>query len=130
MYILREQGDLVSQNPAMRTRFEKNLKEKCPYECERKFWDTEVISAEVEEKVATLFGADSKEISIIEFNHSNNKFVRTLSYESGLLVLVNRLGSVTGWLALIMLVILTARKLCRTRKRIRIRRQNAGEVVI
>ena len=96
-----------------------------------------------------MFGAESKEISIIEVNHSNNKFVRTLSYESGLLVLVNRLGnysmnhitddyariyagSVTGWLALIMIVILSARKLCTTRKRIRIRRQNAAasEVVI
>ena len=73
-------------------RFERNLKEKCPYECERKFWRAEVISSEVEQKVATLFGAEPEEISIIEFNHSNNKFVSTLSYESGLVVLVNRLG--------------------------------------
>ena len=67
MYILREQvcigvmsyvfsfyitqGDLVHQNPKIRSRFEANLKEKCPVECERKYWDAEVISAEVEEKV-------------------------------------------------------------------------------
>ena len=43
-------------------------------------------------QVASLFGAEKKEISIIEFNHSNNKFVTTMFYESGFLVLVNRLG--------------------------------------
>ena len=42
--------------------------------------------------MASLFGAEKKEISIIEFNHSNNKFVTTMFYESGFLVLVNRLG--------------------------------------
>ena len=46
-------------------------------------------------QVASLFGAEKKEISIIEFNHSNNKFVTTMFYESGFLVLVNRLGKVT-----------------------------------
>ena len=83
--------------------------EKCPYECELKYWRSEVISSEVEEKVslftvvnicsnnlilkvASLFGAEKKDISIIEFNHSNNKFVTTLFYESGFIVLVNRLG--------------------------------------
>ena len=39
-----------------------------------------------------MFGAEKKDISIIEFNHSNNKFVTTLFYESGFIVLVNRLG--------------------------------------
>ena len=51
MYILKEQGDLVVQNPAIRNKFERNLMEKCPYECERKYWRSEVISSEVEEKV-------------------------------------------------------------------------------
>ena len=51
MYILREQGDLVHQNPKIRSRFEANLKEKCPMECERKYWEADVISAEVEDKV-------------------------------------------------------------------------------
>lgn len=41
-----------------------------------------------------MFGADSKEISIVEFNHNNDKMVRTLQYESGLIVLMNRLGEV------------------------------------
>ena len=92
--------------------------EKCPYECELKYWRSEVISSEVEEKVslfivvnicsynlilkvASLFGAEKKDISIIEFNHSNNKFVTTLFYESGFIVLVNRLGKedckMSGW---------------------------------
>ena len=43
--------------------------------------------------MASLFGAEKKEISIIEFNRSNNKFVTTMFYESGFLVLVNRLGN-------------------------------------
>ena len=55
MYILKEQGDLVVQNPAIRTKFEKNLMEKCPYECELKYWRSEVISSEVEEKVDSQF---------------------------------------------------------------------------
>ena len=42
--------------------------------------------------MASLFGAEKKDISIIEFNHSNNKFVTTMFYESGFIVLVNRLG--------------------------------------
>ena len=54
MYILREQGDLVHQNPKIRSRFEANLKEKCPMECERKYWEADVISAEVEDKVGVL----------------------------------------------------------------------------
>ena len=55
MYILKEQGDLVVQNPAIRNKFERNLMEKCPYECERKYWRSEVISSEVEEKVFFIF---------------------------------------------------------------------------
>ena len=56
MYILKEQGDLVVQNPSIRTKFEKNLMEKCPYECEMKYWRSEVISSEVEEKVKYFRG--------------------------------------------------------------------------
>ena len=88
----KEQGDLVVQNPSIRNKFERNLMEKCPYECEQKYWRSEVISSEVEEKVASLFGAEKKDLSIIEFNHSNNKFVTTLFFESGFIVLINRLG--------------------------------------
>ena len=80
------------QNPSIRNKFERNLMEKCPYECEQKYWRSEVISSEVEEKVASLFGAEKKDLSIIEFNHSNNKFVTTLFFESGFIVLINRLG--------------------------------------
>ena len=89
----KEQGDLVVQNPSIRNKFERNLMEKCPYECEQKYWRSEVISSEVEEKVASLFGAEKKDLSIIEFNHSNNKFVTTLFFESGFIVLINRLGN-------------------------------------
>ena len=39
-----------------------------------------------------MFGAASKEISIVEFNHNNDKMVHTLQFESGLIVLINRLG--------------------------------------
>ena len=42
--------------------------------------------------MANLFGAASKEISIVEFNHNNDKMVHTLQFESGLIVLINRLG--------------------------------------
>ena len=48
----QEQGDLVVQNPSIRNKFERNLMEKCPYECELKYWRSEVISSEVEEKVS------------------------------------------------------------------------------
>ena len=51
MYILKEQGDLVVQNPDIRNKFERNLQEKCPYECELKYWKADVISSEVEGKV-------------------------------------------------------------------------------
>lgn len=130
MYILREQGDLVHQNPKIRSRFEANLKEKCPMECERKYWEADVISAEVEDKVANLFGADSKEISIVEFNHNNDKMVHTLQFESGLIVLINRLGSVAGWLALIMIAVLAARRLCSARKRVSIKRAGAKDEMV
>ena len=94
-----------------------------------------------------MFGAEKKDISIIEFNHSNNKFVTTLFYESGFIVLVNRLGkyfwirnifdkmtfpgTVTGWLALIMIIIITTKKLCKARKRVKIKKPaSVSEVVI
>ena len=51
-YVPQEQGDLVVQNPSIRNKFERNLMEKCPYECELKYWRSEVISSEVEEKVS------------------------------------------------------------------------------
>ena len=51
---IKEQGDLVVQNPDIRNKFEKNLQEKCPYECELKFWKADVISSEVEEKVENV----------------------------------------------------------------------------
>jgi len=96
-------------------------------ECERKYWEADVISAEVEDKVANLFGAASKEISIVEFNHNNDKMVHTLQFESGLIVLINRLGSVAGWLALIMMAVLAARRLCAARKRVSIKRPSAAK---
>ena len=123
--------------------------EKCPYECELKYWRSEVISSEVEEKVASLFGAEKKDISIIEFNHSNNKFVTTLFFESGFIVLINRLGiedivivvmsslclmfagTVTGWLSLIMIIVITSRKLCKARKRVKMKKPTDDtEIVI
>ena len=55
MYILKEQGDLVVQNPDIRNKFERNLQEKCPYECELKYWKADVISSEVEGKVAAAY---------------------------------------------------------------------------
>ena len=146
----KEQGDLVVQNPSIRNKFERNLMEKCPYECEQKYWRSEVISSEVEEKVASLFGAEKKDLSIIEFNHSNNKFVTTLFFESGFIVLINRLGNrldetslwnfkhrfmipgtVTGWLSLIMIIVITSRKLCKARKRVKMKKPTDDtEIVI
>ncbi|XP_023346442.1 uncharacterized protein LOC111715362 [Eurytemora carolleeae] len=130
MYILREQGDMVTQNPNIRERFQKNLREKCPLECERKYWEVNTISAEVENKVASLFGAEPEDISIVEFNHDQTNLVQSLQYQSGFIVLINRLGSVTGWLSLTILIILLGRKVCRKRKRIRIRRKNLNEIAI
>ena len=99
-------------------------------------------------QVASLFGAEKKDISIIEFNHSNNKFVTTMFFESGFIVLVNRLGNldsqmfdilnyinivlgtVTGWLSLIMIIIISAKRLCKARKRVKIKKQPVADVVI
>ncbi len=46
---------LFLQNPDIRSRFEKNLGEKCPLECEQKYWEVDLLSAEVEKKVNITF---------------------------------------------------------------------------
>jgi hypothetical protein len=47
--------NLFLQNPDIRSRFEKNLGEKCPLECEQKYWEVDLLSAEVEKKVNLAF---------------------------------------------------------------------------
>ena len=67
-------------------------------------------------------------------------------FESGFIVLVNRLGkiisskescdhenilgTVTGWLSLIMIIIISAKRLCKARKRVKIKKQPVADVVI
>jgi hypothetical protein len=50
---------LFLQNPDIRSRFEKNLGEKCPLECEQKYWEVDLLSAEVEKKVILAFSTST-----------------------------------------------------------------------
>ena len=43
-------------------------------------------------QVANLFGGVAEDISIVEFNHENDILVKSLQYQSGFTVLIDRLG--------------------------------------
>ena len=40
-----------------------------------------------------MFGAVAEDISIVEFNHDDVNMVQSLQYQSGFLVLIDRLGN-------------------------------------
>ena len=39
-------------------------------------------------------------------------------------------GTVTGWLSLILIVVISVKKLCKSRKRVKIKKQAVADVVI
>ena len=43
------------------------LREKCPLECERKYWEVNTISAEVENKVKKIKGLHGKDVLTIKW---------------------------------------------------------------
>ena len=45
-------------------------------------------------QVATLFGVSPEDISILEFNHATDNLLKTFQFQSGFLVLIDRLGMV------------------------------------
>ena len=43
-------------------------------------------------QVATLFGVSPEDISIVEFNHATDNLLKSFQFQSGFLVLIDRLG--------------------------------------
>ena len=58
MYILREQGALVTINQTMLHKFVSTITKHCPEECESQFFEPEVTAdAVIDDNTAQLFGA-------------------------------------------------------------------------
>ena len=119
MYILREQGYLVTANSTLLNRFETTLSKHCPLECDRQYFEPEVVAdIETDPRTAQQFGEpDPAGISILKFHYRMQPFILTKRYVPGTLILIAKLGSVGGCAALILLLVITFNLLIKWHKR-------------
>jgi hypothetical protein len=117
MYILREQGALVTINSTILHRFETTLTDHCPQECSSQYFEPEVTAdAVIDAKTAAQFGANRPEdIAIVEMRYRSEELVHTLRQRSAILVLLERLGSVSGCILTLSLIFYVIQKLCKKR---------------
>ena len=125
MYILREQGALVTVNSTILHKFESTITKHCPEECESQFFKPEVTAdAIIDDKTAQLFGAfRPSEISIIELRYRSENLIKTLRQRPGALVFLEGLGSVSGSVLTVTLIFYVVSKLFSKRKQMMFKRR-------
>ena len=125
MYILREQGVLVTINSTILHKFESTITKHCPEECESQYFEPEVTAdAVIDEKTAQLFGAlRPSEIAIIELRYRSEEWIKTLRQRPGIIVFLEVLGSVSGTVLTFTLIVYVVSKLLSKRKQMLFKRR-------
>lgn len=119
MYVLREQGALVTVNSSMLQRFESTLTGHCPQECEEQFFKPLITSdTEIDSRMANTFGVyRAQDIAVLEIRYNTKPFIHTLRFKPGPLVSLERVGIVTGATSLLLLIIILVSRISKQRRR-------------
>ena len=113
MYVLREQGYLVTVNSTLLHKFESTLVKHCPLECYRQYFATEVVSdVAIDFQTANQFVTSSGfDVSIVKFRYRAEPNVKTRRYVPSLTVFVNKLGSVLGLASFLFLILIGSKEI-------------------
>jgi len=119
MYILREQGSLVTLNSTLLERFETTLGKHCPEECYLQYFEPIVRSdIATDPQTARQFHShNSRGLSIVKFNYKASEFILTEMFVPRSTTFLYNLGSLCGGLSIIFWVLYILRRLCKRQKR-------------
>ena len=130
MYILREQGSLVTFNPEMLNKFEAGIARKCPVACYYQYFQPVPATISPDDQTAEassrLFNVpETEDISIVELRYRADEFIRVRRYQSGIFQLFHRLGSICGCGLMLLVGVFMLRKLFASRKGLLFKRRKS-----
>ena len=119
MYILREQGSLVTLNTTLLERFESILGEHCPTECYLQYFEAIVRSdiATNPQTARQFYNSNSNDLSIVKFNYRADEFILTEMFVSRSTTFFYNFGSLCGGISLIFWVLYLLKRMCKRQKR-------------
>ena len=119
MYILREQGSLVTLNSTLLERFETTLEKHCPTECYLQYFEPIVRSdiATDPQTAQQFYNQHSRGLSIVKFNYRASEFVSTQMFVPRSTTFFYNFGSLSGGLSVIFWVLYLLKRLCKRQKR-------------
>lgn len=130
MYILREQGSLVTFNPEMLNKFEAGIARKCPVQCYYQYFQPVLTNLGPDDATAEassrLFNVKkSEDISVVEIRYRADEFIRVRRYQSGIFQLFHRLGSICGCGLMLLVGIFMIKKLFASRRGVLFKRKKS-----
>ena len=119
MYILREQGSLVTLNTTLLERFETTLAKHCPTECYMQYFESVVRSdIATDPLTARQFYASSPNgLSIVKFNYRASDYILTEMSVARSTTFFYNLGSLCGGFSSLLWILYLLKRLCKRRKR-------------
>ena len=119
MYILREQGSLVTLNATLLERFETTLAKHCPTECYLQYFEA-IVRSDIATDYQTarqFYSSNSNQLSIVKFNYRASEFILTEMFVSRSTTFFYNFGSLCGGISLIFWALYLLKRLCKRRKR-------------
>ena len=119
MYILREQGSLVTLNSTLLERFETTLDKHCPAECYQQYFEPMIGSdiATDPQTARQFYSHHSRGLSIVKFNYRASEFIPTKMYVPKFNTFFYNFGSLCGGISGVFWVLYLLKRLCKRRKR-------------
>ena len=120
MYVLREQGYLVTVNSTLLHKFESTLVKHCPLECNRQYFATELVSdvaTDFQTARQFLTSAGRLDVSIVKFRYQAEPFVKTRRFVPALTVFISKLGGILGLASFLFLILIGVKGIIRAAKR-------------
>ena len=119
MYILREQGALVTLNSTLLERFETTLGKHCPAECYLQYFEPIVRSdiATDPQTARQFYSYNSRGLSIVKFNYRASDFISTEMFVPRSTIFFYNLGSLCGGVSIVFWFLYMFKKLCKRQKR-------------
>ena len=123
MYVLREQGALVTANSSVLQRFESTLTNHCPEECEQQYFEPIINSDSlIDGQTALRFGAlRTQDLAVLEMRYRTEEYIQSWRLIPSVLISIEKLSIVTGVVCLIMLLIFSLNQLGKQRQGLKFR---------
>ena len=119
MYILREQGNLVTLNSTLLERFETTLEKHCPAECYQQYFEPVVRSdiATDPQTARQFYSHHSRGLSIVKFNYRASEFISTEMFVPRSTTFFYNFGSLCGFVSIVFWILCLLKRMCKRQKR-------------